>query len=404
MYKKILTISALVFLSDLASAMPSLCVTGETTVFTCARSKKIASVCAAYAPSGTLRYVQYRFGAGTPELAIPPIDSFSADQMHGYAVNGNHGGSEGIEFHNGEYGYVVSTSWDAKDPTDDSAGVDILRNNVPYSNFSCAKWDAGGLRDFVANEKLETGELSEQLLFSMRKVPVPVEAWIRAEQVPEEQRTSRGVSLKFREASPGIMTDFNGDGVSDWAGVVVNKESGLLHSYNDTTQVYVLLQKRDGTFALDEKSLPFASDCESESGASCNHSGPTDVMTEHGDLHINSFTRHFQNKIGCSENITHEFKRIAGSWRLTDIKIDLYEDLGPIKQGEERSNNRNTKINYNALTGATEILNTSLINKRTTHRRIALPRQTKLLKEFGNDDRFALPQSNVLPQLCDGTK
>ena len=121
--------------------------------------------------------------------------------------------------------------------------------------------------------------------------------------------------------------DLNGDGLADWAAVIHREKSG----FGSTSQLYVLLRKREGGFRIAEKSLE-----EQIAGMGC-------CWTE--DLRISRSSIYIQNNAKTAvtmEAATHQFKLYQGEWRLVGLRI-YYID---------HSKNLTTDTDMNLLTGA----------------------------------------------------
>jgi hypothetical protein len=119
------------------AATPTLCLTNEVTVFSCAAGKKVISVCASKDAAADRGYLQYRFGPPkTVELSVPADKSVPPAKS---AVAGNlvfsGGGGAYLRFKTGDYEYIVYTAigrgWGTKD------GVAIEQNGKRRGHVSC---------------------------------------------------------------------------------------------------------------------------------------------------------------------------------------------------------------------------------------------------------------------------
>ncbi|MCA1576038.1 MAG: hypothetical protein LC794_01585 [Acidobacteria bacterium] len=138
--------------------------------------------------------------------------------------------------------------------------------------------------------------------------------------------------------------DLNGDGLQDWAGVILREKSDLLR----TSQLYVLLQQPQGRYRVAEKSLE-----EQIAGMGC-------CWTE--DLKIIRSSIYIQNNAKTAatmEAATHQFKLYKNEWRLVGVKI-YYID---------HSTDVATETDMNLLTGAVIEKNWKGENKPTAKRR-----------------------------------
>lgn len=152
----------------------SLCTAGEEAVFDCAYGKKVVSICAGYRRSNALRYVQYRFGKGRPEIAIPPVDNFELNKFHGTVDSGAHGGSEALTVSNGEYAYQIYTVWDMHGRIFDSAFVRVMKGRVQVARFTCTPmsdlgFDDSGLRALIVKNKLQPVDEATMSWFLLRR-------------------------------------------------------------------------------------------------------------------------------------------------------------------------------------------------------------------------------------------
>lgn len=112
--------------------------------------------------------------------------------------------------------------------------------------------------------------------------------------------------------------DLNSDGLEDWAGVIERKKP----ESSKTSQLYVLLQLRQGSYRVAEKSK------EAEiSGTGCCYVEALDIR---------SSSIYIQNNAKADNTMdatTHQFKLYQGKWRLigvktslTDLSSDAYTD------------------------------------------------------------------------------
>jgi hypothetical protein len=137
-----------------------------------------------------------------------------------------------------------------------------------------------------------------------------------------KQTLTRGDSLTV-----DAKGDLNGDGVEDWAGVILREKSDVVR----TSQLYVLLQQTGGGYRVAEKSRE-----EQVAGMGC-------CWTE--DLKITRSSIYIQNNAKTAatmEAATHQFKLYKNEWRLVGVKI-YYID---------RSTDITTETDMNILTGA----------------------------------------------------
>ncbi len=137
------------------SAARPLCRTTETTVFSCKYKNKVASVCASFNSANVLEYVQYRFGESAAEISIPAIKSFKLDVVNGYTTTGAYGGSETINFRNGEHIYQIVSIWDKGS---NNADVTVFKKESKISSFKCEPvTDDRLLRSFIEENHLRHG-------------------------------------------------------------------------------------------------------------------------------------------------------------------------------------------------------------------------------------------------------
>ena len=100
--------------------------------------------------------------------------------------------------------------------------------------------------------------------------------------------------------------DLNGDGLEDWTGVIERRKSDS----SSTSQLYVLLQLRQGGYGVAEKSKE-----EAISGMGC-------CWVE--NLEIRRSGIYIQNNAKTAGNMeasTHQFKLYQGEWRLVGLRI-----------------------------------------------------------------------------------
>jgi hypothetical protein len=108
--------------------------------------------------------------------------------------------------------------------------------------------------------------------------------------------------------------DLNDDGLEDWAGVIERKKS----DDSSTSQLYVLLRRREGGYHVAEKSKE-----DVNAGTGC-------CWVE--SLEIKRSSVYIQNNVktgNTMEAVTHQFKLHKGEWRLIGLKIystDLISD------------------------------------------------------------------------------
>jgi hypothetical protein len=161
--------------------------------------------------------------------------------------------------------------------------------------------------------------------------------------------------------------DLNGDGLEDWAGVILRQKPDSSQTY----QLYVLLQSGRNAYRVAEKSkeAPVA-------GAGC-------CWVE--DLRISRSSIYIQNNAKTAstmEAATHQFKLYKGEWRLVGVKI-YYTDL---------SSEASTDTDMNLLTGEVIEKRQKGESKPATRRR----RQkfsTHLLKNFDFYNGFGTEKS-----------
>lgn len=154
-----------------------------------------------------------------------------------------------------------------------------------------------------------------------------------------KQILTRGSSL-----SVDAKGDLNGDGLEDWAGVILREKSDVLR----TSQLYVLLQQPQGGYRVAEKSLE-----EQVAGMGC-------CWTE--DLKITRASIYIQNNAKTAatmEAATHQFKWYKNEWRLVGVKIYYLDHSTDIA----------TETDMNVLTGAVIEKKWKGENKPTTKRR-----------------------------------
>ena len=154
-----------------------------------------------------------------------------------------------------------------------------------------------------------------------------------------KQTLTRGTSL-----SVDAKGDLNGDGLEDWAGVILREKSDVVR----TSQLYVLLQQQQGSYRVAEKSLE-----EQVAGMGC-------CWTE--DLKITRSSIYIQNNAKSAatmEAATHQFKWYKNEWRLVGVKIYYINHSTDVA----------TETHMNLLTGAVIEKKSRGENKRVTKRR-----------------------------------
>lgn len=121
--------------------------------------------------------------------------------------------------------------------------------------------------------------------------------------------------------------DLNSDGLEDWAGVIERKKPDP----SRTSQLYVLLQLRQGGYRVAEKSKE-----EEIAGTGC-------CYVE--SLEIRNSSIYIQNNTKTGNTMdatTHQFKLYQGKWRLIGIKTSL----------TDFNSDTYTDTDMNLLTGA----------------------------------------------------
>jgi hypothetical protein len=106
--------------------------------------------------------------------------------------------------------------------------------------------------------------------------------------------------------------DLNNDGLADWVGVIHREKP----AFGSTSQLFVLLQLRQGGYKIAEKSRE-----EQHGGMGC-------CWIE--DLRISRSSIYIQNNAKTAatmEAATHQFKLYRGQWRLVGVRI-YYLDHG----------------------------------------------------------------------------
>lgn len=159
------------------------------------------------------------------------------------------------------------------------------------------------------------------LLFSIGVQPA------RSQEFPSVAAFLKQMLNDANSLSVDARGDLNGDGLEDWAGVILREKSEVVR----TSQLYVLVQQPTGGYRVAEKSL------EAEiAGMGC-------CWTE--DLRISRSSVYIQNNAKTAatmEAATHQFKFYKNEWRLIGVKI-YYLD---------HSTDTSTETDMNLLTGA----------------------------------------------------
>jgi len=159
--------------------------------------------------------------------------------------------------------------------------------------------------------------------------------------------------------------DLNGDGLIDWAGVILRQQKS---NFARTNQLYLLLRLPQGGYRVAEKSKEAH-----VAGMGC-------CWVE--DLKISRSSIYIQNNAKTAatmEAATHQFKLYNGEWRLVGVRI-YYLDQGA---------NALSETNINLLTG-------SVIEKRQKGNNKPRSRSSRktfaihLLKDFEFSNAFGI--------------
>lgn len=159
--------------------------------------------------------------------------------------------------------------------------------------------------------------------------------------------------------------DLNGDGLKDWAGVILRQQKS---NFARTNQLYLLLRLHQGGYRVAEKS------------EEANVAGMGCCWVE--DLRISRSSIYIQNNAKTAatmEAATHQFKLYKGEWRLVGIRI-YYID---------RASNALSETNMNLLTGSVIEKRQKGNNKprsRSSPKRFAI----HLLKDFEFSNGFGI--------------
>jgi hypothetical protein len=206
--------------------------------------------------------------------------------------------------------------------------------------------------------------------------------------------------LKHGEVAMQAIGDLNGDGLNDWAGLVYNKAQVGEWSSNDTFQVQVMFQNKDGSYRLSEKTKERLVNC---GMSAC---GIERIDIKRGSLFISfSLMGH-----GCIDDARHQFKFIDDQWRLIGThyrQVDMsvivpLDKSGGIKDEPKEGYQRNEQvadIDHNLVTGETTILQKNGKAKAQI-KRVELPRTTWLLKDYEDGYQYGLPKVSAIPWLC----
>lgn len=185
-------------------------------------------------------------------------------------------------------------------------------------------------------------------------------------EFPSTDAFVKSVSKEKSSVSDEARGDLNGDGLTDWAGVVRREKGDFLATY----QLYVLLRISGGGYRVAQTST------EAEiPGMGC-------CWVE--DLRISRSSIYIQNNAKTAATIeaaTHQFKLYKGEWRLIGVKI-YYVD---------HSSDTSTDTDVNLLTGLV------IEKKQKGERRPTVTRRSRkfalrLLKEFDFLNGFGIEE------------
>jgi hypothetical protein len=123
-------------------ARSSFCAPAETVLFECRTGAKLVSVCASSDASPTKGSLQYRFGkpGASAEITLPEPPSIPSKSASGETVAFSGGGGAWLQFHKGEYAYVVYTGigkWGPKGEPRTKEGIAVERAGKPVANLKC---------------------------------------------------------------------------------------------------------------------------------------------------------------------------------------------------------------------------------------------------------------------------